>query len=267
MNIPNPFKKKEPYIPKVGIMGVGIDYNVYEFKLSEKVLYFILGAVVSAVVAYIFYEALIVSLIVGIAAGFAFLPIRKKQIIEKRRHKLLMQFKDMLESLNTSIGAGLNIMDSFANAASDMAAQYGEESLIYEELKIINSGIYNNINVEELLLDMGERSQIADIISFANVFDTCYRKGGNIKEVIKNTYSIICDKVDIQLEIKTMVAANKGELTAMTVMPIIFVFLLKSLGTEVIDLTSVTGRITTTVAIIIFVAAYFVGKKILDIKL
>ena len=248
-------------------MGIGLDYNYYEYKISEKILYFLLGAVVGGIVAYIFYESLILSAIVALIAGFAFLPIRKKQIIEKRRNKLLLQFKDMLESLNTSIGAGLNIMDSFSNAADDMAAQYGEESLIFEELKIINSGIYNNINVEELLLDMGERSQIPDIVSFANVFDTCYRKGGNIKEVIKNTYQIICDKIDIQLEIKTMVSGNKGELTAMTVMPVVFVFLLKCLGTDVIDLTSSLGRITTTGAIIIFVVAYFIGKKILDIKL
>lgn len=260
-------KKKEPYVPKTGLLGIGLDYNYYEFTKKEKITYFILGAVVSGAVGYIFYESIIMSVIVALIAGRLFLPIRKKQIIEKRRDKLLLQFKDMLESLNTSIGAGLNIMDAFSNATVDMAAQYGEESLICEELKIINAGIYNNINVEKMLLDMGERTQVADIISFANVFDTCYRKGGNIKEVIRNTYLIICDKIDIQLEIKTMVSGKKGEQTAMMVMPIIFVFLLKSLGTEVIDLTSMVGRITTTVAILIFIASYFMGKKILDIKL
>ena len=260
-------KKKEKYIPKVGIMGEGIDYNYYEFSKIEQIGYYILGAVVSAIVAYIFYESIIMSIIAGVIAGFIYLPIRKNQIIEKRKNKLLIQFKDMLESLNTSIGAGLNIMDSFSNAATDMAAQFNEDSYICKELKIINAGIYNNINVEELLLDLGERSGIADIVSFANVFDTCYRKGGNIKEVIKNTYTIICDKIDIQLEIKTMVSGKKGEQTAMMVMPVVFVFLLKSLGTEVIDLTSAIGRVTTTVAIVIFVISYFIGKKILDIKL
>ena len=259
--------KKEKYVPKKGIMGVGVDYSVYTMNVFEKIIYFIIAAVVSAAVGWIFYENVILSGILAVISGFVFVPMRRDQIIKKRKDKLLLQFKDMLESLTTSIGAGSNVQDAFKSAQKDMGMQYGEGSNIYKELEIINAGVANNINIEQMLLDMGDRTGIDDITNFANVFDTCYRKGGNIKDVLQNTYWIICDKIDIALEIRTMVAAKKSEQNAMMVMPIFFVFLLKMLGNDVINLTSPIGRISTTIAVVLFIVSYFIGKRILNIKL
>lgn len=260
-------KKKEPAELKTGLLGNSIDYGRYQFSKGEHILYFLIGVIGGFSIGYIFYESLILSMIVGIIVGLIFVPVRRKQIIQKRKDTLLGQFKDMLESISTSLGAGNNIQDAFVSAQEDAEMQYGDESYIYKELDIINQGVKNNINIEELLLDFGDRSQIADITNFANVFETCYRKGGNIKEVLKNTYFIICDKIDIALEIKTVVASQKNEQNIMMAMPVIFVLLFKLLGSEIIDLTSVTGRISTTIAIICFAVAYALSKKILDIKL
>ena len=57
--------------------------------------------------------------------------------------------------------------------------------------------MYNNIPIEALLSNFAQRSGVEDIENFANVFATCYRKGGNIKEIIKNTAEIIGDKIEI----------------------------------------------------------------------
>lgn len=260
-------KKKDVYVPKTGILGNADDYSVYEMKIYEKVLYFVLAAAAGAAVGYIFYESVVLAAIAAVICGLVFVPVRKKQIIAKRQQKLLLQFKDMLDSLSTSIGAGSNVQDAFESAAHDMKMQYSEDSDIYRELRIIMSGLHNNINIEALLLDFGDRSQLPDIISFANVFDTCYRKGGNIRDVLKNTYRILCDKIDISLEIKTMVSSKTSEQNIMLVMPVIFVFLLKQMGSDVINLTSRTGRISTTIAVLMFAAAYWLSKKILNIKI
>lgn len=260
-------RKKKEYVIKDGLLHNAVDYDYYEMSLAEKVIYFILAAAVSAVVGWLFYESKILSIILGVICGFLFLPMRRKQIIEKRKQKLQLQFKDMLESISTSLDAGSNVQDAFINAKEDMRLRYGENSDIYKELCIINEGITSNINIEDLLLDFGDRSQLTDVISFANVFETCYRKGGNIKQVIKNTYSIICDKIDIALEIRTVIASKKSEQNVMTCMPIIFVFLIKMMGTDMVDLTSFIGRVSTTIAVVLFVVSFFIGKKILDIKL
>lgn len=259
-------KKKEPIEPIAGIFCEATDYRIYEQSFGEKAVCFIVGALVGFALGWIFYESLILSILVAIICGFAFIPIRRKQVINKRRDKLQLQFRDMLESLSTSLGAGSNVVDAFLSAAEDMRIQYGAKSSIVQELNIINAGVANNVNVEDLLLNFGERSQLEDIVNFANVFDTCYRKGGNINEVLKNTRSILSDKMAIALEIKTMVASKTTEQNAMLVMPVVFVFLLKMMGSDMVDLTSPVGRISTTIAIVLFIISYLIGKKILAIK-
>ena len=124
------------------------------------------------------------------------------------------------------------------------------------------------MDIEKSLLDFGERSGVADIISFANVFDTCYRKGGNIKEVIKNTQQIITEKMEVEMEIETIVSGSKNEQMIMTVMPVALIAIIKMMSPEFADnFTSPAGIISTTIAVVMFIAAYFVGNAVLEIKI
>ena len=172
----------------------------------------------------------------------------------------------MLESISTSIGAGRNVMDSFINAVEDLREQFSPEAYIVKETENIVHGLNNNINIENLLLDMAERSGIDDIRIFADVFATCYRKGGDIKEVVSSTYKIINDKIEIEMEINTMITSAKTELSMMCCMPVVFVMVLNSMGSNITGRGTMSGYLATTVAIVIFVAAYFVGQKIMAIK-
>lgn len=259
-------KKKEPYIPKNGILGNATDYNYYKMNAITKITCFLVGLVVGFGVGYIFYESIILSLIAGCIVGAICIPIYHKSYLDKRKKNLTLQFRDMLESLSASIGAGSNIQDAFQAAYQDMVVQYTEDGYIAKEIAIIMSGLQNNIAIENLLMDFGQRSGIEDIMSFADVFETCYRKGGNIKEVIMSTYHIISDKIEVQLEIKTMVSSKTSEQNLMLVMPVVLVLMLKTMAGDMIDLNSPTGRMSTTVAMVIFAVSYLMSKKILDIK-
>ncbi len=260
-------KKKETYIPKTGLLGNAVDYNIKVFTMQEKILYFLLGTVVTGVVLYIFYESLIVSLIVGVAGGIVFLPLMNKNLIAKRKHKLLLQFKDLLDALSTSLGAGHNVLDAFSAAERDLLVEYSDDADIIQEVKIILQGIGNNITIEKMLTDFGERSGLREIKDFASVFETCYRKGANIQEVIQNTAEVITDEIEISMEIQTMVAGQKTEQNVMTLMPIVFVFVMKNMGGNLVDLSSPIGIMSMTAAIVLFVASYFISKKILNIRL
>jgi tight adherence protein B len=261
------------------------NYRVYYMKPMEKVLYFLIAFLVGAVVAYIFYGGLAVdefgnptqttyilnSIImgsVGITAGIAFLPIRTKQIITKRTQDLKLQFRELLDSLATSLASGKNVTDSFQDAQNDLANLYEEGAYILRELQVMQAGLVNNIAIEKMLLDFGERSGIDDIKSFSCVFETCYRTGGNIKDVIKNTKQIISDKIEIETEIQTIVTGSKTEQNMMMAMPIALIALIKLMSPEFAEnYRTATGIGATTVAVIIFVIAYYVGKKVLDIKI
>lgn len=258
-------KKGKKYQPIEGLMPElgAVDYNTYLPDKSEKLLWFAIGLIVGGLVLHIFYENVWISLIAGIGCGFAFIPIRRNQIIEKRKTKLIPQFRSLMDALSTSIGAGKNMYDAFASASDDLALQFGDDADIVREVKMIQYGLHNNIQIEDLLMNFADRSGLPDIKNFANVFATCYRKGGNMKDVIRNTTSIIGDKIEIQMELETMVSGQKTEQNIMLVMPVVFVFIMKTLGGEMVDLRSPVGVASVTVALCIFVAAYFISTLIL----
>ncbi len=262
-----------------------LNYKVYYMSKKEKIGYFLLAFVIGAVVGYLFYGGLakdefsqptlltyildiVVSAIVGCIAGKLFLPIRTKQIIEKRRKMLVKQFRDMLDGLTTSLGAGNNMLDSLYAVREDLKMQYDESAYILQELDIMISGVQNNIPIENMMYDFGVRSGVNDIKSFAEVFQVAYRKGGNLKDIIQNTYTILNDKLEIREEIETVVTSSKTEENLMIVMPVALIGVIKLSSPEfAANFATATGIISTTMAIICFIAAYYIGKIILDIKI
>ena len=280
-------ENKKPPEPQYYLSATNIptyNYKVYYMSVMEKILYFILAFAAGAAVGYLFYGGIgkdefgqpttltyilniSIPVLIGIVAGIAFLPIRTEQIIEKKRRKLNSQFRDMLEALTTSLGAGKNVSDSFRSVYDDLKVQYDDGADILKELEIILSGMANNVDIEELLLDFGIRSGIDDIYSFANVFKICYRKGGNIKDTIRNTHNILSDKMEINEDIETIVTANKTEQNIMIVMPIGLIGMIKMLSADfAANFVTPAGIIATTIGVALFVAAYYVGKAVLNIK-
>ncbi|MGN0548723.1 MAG: type II secretion system F family protein [Acutalibacteraceae bacterium] len=261
-----------------------LNYKAYKMEPNEKMLYFLAAFIVGAVVGFIFYGGIgkdefgqstvltyilnvVVMVLAGLTTGKVFLPIRKAQIIKKRKKELRTQFIALLDSLSTSIAAGRNVPNAFIAARDDLRIQYPEEAYIIQEVNNIIGGIRNNISVGSMLMDFGERSGIKDIQTFGKVFETAYDKGANLKDVVRNSNEILSTKIQIEEEIETKVASTKNEQNIMLIMPIILVGMIKLSGGDFANnFTTVKGIITTTISIGIFVVAYFVGRKILNIE-
>lgn len=261
-----------------------LNYKVYYMGKLEKILTFLLAFAVGAAIGYLFYGGIgkdadgnptqithilnvTISGIVGLITAKIYMPIAVKNKIEKRYLALRLQFRELLDTLNTSIGSGKNVTDSFKSAYDDLRIIYADDSYIVRELLVINSGLDNNIPIERLLKDFGERSSIDDISSFANIFETSYRKGGNIKEIIDSTQQIISDKMEVELEIQTIITSSATELKIMSVMPIVLIAMIKLMSAEfAANFVSPAGLISSTIALVMIVIAYIVGKWIMDIK-
>lgn len=278
-------KEKEPqyYLSATNIQT--LNYRVYYMSRAEKLFYFLIGFVVGAAVGYLFYGGLakdsygvpttathVLDLLIsgglGLAAGRAFLPIRENMLLQARTRKLKSQFRDMLEAFSTSLGAGKNVTDSFYSVYNDLKVQYEEDAYILKELEVILSCLSNNVDLEVPLTDFGARSGVNDIVSFANVFRICYRKGGNIKDTIRNTHEILSDKMEIAEEIETIVTGARSEQYLMLIMPVILIGMIKMMSADfAANFTTPAGIIATTVGIVMFAAAYLVGRAVLNIKM
>lgn len=261
-----PKKNKTVYTPIGGIMGMGEDYHMYKMVLSDHLCAVGLGAVLGLAVGYVFFDSLMAAMIIFAVAAVKMQELYREYLRKRRLKKLLLQFKDLLETLTSSYSAGQTTAMAFRDAQKEMTDLYGEDADIVQEIKMINTGLVHNYNIEDLLLNFAARSGLEDVDSFANVFEVCNRRGGNLKKIVGETRSVINDKIEIEMEIQTMVAASKNELNVMMVMPFIIMLSMRGLGENMTG-NSMTNLIVKFVALGIFVGAYKIGDKMVSIKL
>lgn len=280
-------KKKKEREPQWYMSSTNIpvlNYNEYYMKKIEWLMYTIAFAAIGAVIGYIFYGGIgldihgeptrityIINLSVmsvfGIISFKILMPMRKNQLKTNRKKKIRKQFVDMLESLSVSIAAGQNVPSAMQTVKDDLLIQYTEKDYIVQEISVFLRGMENGIPIEDLFSDFGKRTGIEDISNFGKVFEVAYRRGGNLKEIVKSCYDILSEKIEIEMEIQTKVASSANQMNIMILMPIFLIAMLKSSGEGFAEnFTSASGIISTTVSIFVFIIAYFVGRKILDIK-
>lgn len=278
-------KKKEvveEYI-KSPLNNPMLNYKVYVMSAAEKLVIRLLAFLIGGIVGLIFYVNLfmvdghpttathisnaVIFTGVGLLTAKLFFPIYAKSRLEKRNAVLKQQFRGMLEALSSSFSTGSNVQNAFAAALEDMKLQYSEKDYIVQEMEEIISGTRQNIGIEVMLKDFAERSGNEDIMSFADVFEICYRKGGDMNFVIQRTNSVISDKMAVADEIETKLTSNKMQHNVMSLMPIALVAMLRFTNDSfATNFATLAGVAANTVAIGIFVGAYFYGNKIVEIK-
>lgn len=267
-------KQKMPPKPERTESG-GLDYSVYYMKLPEKLMYIALAAAVLFALGYIFYRRIPVALVFSLLA-LLYPRMRTKELIVKRHKKLLLQFKDMLYSLSSAIGAGSSVERAMSEVLADMERQYADpDTYIIKELELIVSKLNLNQNIEDLFADLANRSQLEDIRTFANIFGISKRTGGNIIQIIRQTSDIITQKIETRNEIETLLAEKQMEQKIMVAMPIGLTFLLtETTGDFMSVLFTIpegkpfgVGQIICTIALAIIIVGYLWGKKLTDIEI
>lgn len=260
-----------------------LNYSVYYFSATERILYSLLLFIGGAAVGLAFYGGLfkeggnptsatrisniVVMILAGVVSVKVFYKSVNQHLKEKRARALSDQFRSLLDSINTSLSSGSTMNDAFINAPKSLLNQYGEQAYIIKELNEIIAGLHNGLTLEEMISDFAARSDNEDIKNFANVVENCYRMGGDFKSVVRTTKDIITDKMTVSAEIATKVSSNKLQHTAMCVIPIILVTMLKTMSSMFAEnLATPIGVIATTIVVGIITASYFWGKKIINIK-
>ena len=261
-----------------------LNYREYYFNKRETLIFTLLTFAAGAVIAYIMYGGIgsksgestsllthILNIVICGGAGVLsvkfFIPVIREKLRSNRRNTLRAQFMDLLDSLAASVASGNNAVKSFEAAQNDLAMQYGEESFIYDELNLILEAQRNFIDIDLMLVDFGKRSDIKEIESFARVYALSYRKGGDFGKIIRDSYDILYNKINTEMEIETKIASTKNELNIMLAMPVLLVGMMKMLGSDFADnLRSASGVLGTTVGLAIVIGAYFIGRKITDIE-
>lgn len=242
------------------------DYSKYRMNPKEILICILTGASGGTTAFYIFFGNPVLSAVFGLIAVIFALRKGNDFFRNRRNRKLLMEFKDFLEMYMASLSAGRNSVSAMNETMADLITQYGECSLIAGELRNILNEVKNGSILEDAVSDFAAVSGIQDIKNFAETFRLCQNSGGNLKEAVSCTYNVLSEKMRIQSEIEAIVSKGKNELTIMTFMPLAVLPVMKTLG-ESDNSSGMAGTAVKIIGAMIIAAAYFIGRKISDIKI
>jgi len=245
------------------------DYGTYRMSGLEYLKYFLVSWTGMFLLAYVFYRNALLSLLFSLLA-FAVVKLFKNNIIEKRKNELMYQFRDSLTSLASSLASGIVIEKAFEEAIKDLRILYPyEKVMIIDEFSSIVLKKKNGVELEASLLDFARRAKLPCITDFVDVFVSSNKTGARSVDIIRNSITMINDKIEIEKEIQTMVSGKKMEQTMLSVAPAAFVVVLSFIAGDYIQpmFTTTGGHAVMTAVLVIMFVSYLISRHIINIKL
>ncbi len=243
------------------------DYSRYSYSIPERIRYILTASAILFAIGYIFFRSIVLCCILT-AFSPIYLKFKRRSLIKKRLQKLTVQFKDALYSVSSSIQAGKSPEWAFKDCVRDLRILYpGQDMDIILELELISRKLDLNETLISALNDFAVRSGIEDIKNFADVFAICKNTGGNLSDVIKNSYSIINQKIDIKNEIQVIISEQKLSQKILNFVPFGLLILLSSSSPDYIEpLYSPTGKFVMVIVLFLLCVSNLVSTKITNIE-
>lgn len=224
-----------------------------------------LSVAVVLFLAFFFYRSLFAVPALG-WIGVLVYRNRKRQEEKKRQRILSNEFRECILAVATLLQAGYSSENAFLECRRDMVLLFGERGMICEELKLLQRGLGINIALEELLMDMAERTRSPDILQFAHIFGVAKRSGGNMSEIIRNTADIIGKRIETTQEIETLISGKRMELMVMRMMPFGILLYVEVGNPGYFEplYHNLFGVLIMTVCLALYLGAYAMGNRILN---
>lgn len=244
-----------------------LNYDKYNFTFREYIRYILEGSLVVIIFGLLFYKS-IVGIILISPLIIIYLKDKKKELIKKRRWQLNIQFRDGINSLSAALSAGYSVEHGFVEAIKDLKLMYPKGAMIIVEFNYLVNRIQMNVPVEKALSEFGKRSDIEDIVNFAEVFSTAKRTGGDLIKIIRTTSNLISDKIEVKREIKSLIAAKKYEATIMKIVPLGILCYLSISSPGFLDplYNNLFGFLVMTILLVVYLSTYHVINKIIAIE-
>ena len=245
----------------------GPDYRTCPPDLKTRILCALESLLLIAVIDYLFYKRFLVFLLL-LPAGIFLYQVRIRDLGQARRKKLERDFREAISFLAISLRAGYSVENALLEAERDLADVIGQDADMTLEMHRINARIRISVPVETALRDFAVRSGSEEIGNFASVFHAARKLGGNMAEVTMETAERIGERMDVEREIETSVAAKKYEQKIMSIMPGVILLYMQLTSPGFLDIlyTTAFGAFVMTACLLVYAVSLFWGRKIVDIR-
>lgn len=245
-----------------------MNYKRYRLSSKETLRTITFYMVFDAIIAVLFYDSVVAG-----AIGILFLPIyytfKEREMAKTRQKELRYQFVSMIGSISSALTSGLSVPNAFREALSDMIKMYGDNADISKELTEIIRRETVNIPVISGLRDFADRSELEEITDFTAVFSEALKSGGDLNEIIRDTVYMIEEKSRMEEEIEAVLKGKMLEQKVMSTIPFIIIGYLRITSSELISRMygNTAGIIIMTICLGVYMMAFVISKKIVDIRI
>lgn len=240
-----------------------------ELSAKQKVLFFSTMMTFGELIGWLFYDSLLYGFVISLLL-LSFDDEYKKHLLTKRKKELLLQFKDFLYSLSSSVTTGRSVRQGIIESYEFWKTSYDDNSYILKELKgFIDKMEKSNVEDIALLEDFGQRTGLEDINDFAMMCRVCKKKGGNLHSAIMKCSDIISEKISLEMELHTIMIQKKFEGYIIAIAPILMTGLMKVFTPSYLEpLTkTATGNLLSTIALGLIVGAWVIIGRVNRIEI
>ncbi|HAQ52309.1 MAG TPA: hypothetical protein DCR12_06040 [Lachnospiraceae bacterium] len=223
--------------------------------------------VITILVAWLFYRSFL-GLIIYPVVLFCTLYYFYESNNEKKREKVLIEFREMLKIICSELRSGHSLENAVMILDKEIIGLYGEKAYILSGIKIMQKELSLKKPVEQAISDFASYYQYEEIINFAYTISYAKRLGGNYIKNIQNTAEKIEERLEVKQQINTKLTEKQLEMKIMGVMPLGILIYIGLTAYEFIEplYHNVIGIIVMSVSLVLYVACLYVAKKIVTIE-
>jgi len=195
----------------------------------------------------------------------------ERSLRTRRRDLLTVQFGLALQAMAASLRAGASLRTAVERATADLERMLAGQPLrpMVVELERVVRDMQMGFSLEEALIRFRDRLGLEDVTDFVGAVLLCRVRGGNVAVVMASIAEIIQDKITVRQQIQTLTAGKRMEGNMIIFAPPVMVVLLGFTAPGYLTplYERLTGQVMLIVGIGLLVAAYLIGRRLLEIEI
>ena len=200
---------------------------------------------------------------VGLGSGAALLPYAYVlRVRDKRFRKFTEHFPDVLDSLARALRAGHPL-----SATLDLVAQEASEP-VASEMKKVAAEAKLGIGWQRALESLAQRVPLLEVNLFAAAVTLHSRTGGKLSEVLTGLAATMRENLALQGEVRALSAHGKLTGVILSAVPVCIAGTMAVVNPNymLILYRHPWGQTLISIAVLSLVAAHFVIRKLVDVK-
>lgn len=192
----------------------------------------------------------------------------EEECCRKKKEEFREQFRESIQTLSAILKVGYSVENAIRETWKEIRSVYKKKVRIVKEYETMMHQLDLNMTAEEVMKQFSYRVQVEDVENFVAVFGAAKRLGGDSIAIIRHAADAIGEKMEVEREIQVMLASKKLEFQIMCVIPFVIILYMRSAFPEFMAVLygNPAGVLFMTICLMLYLAAYQLGKKMTQIE-